>query len=120
MRYFQSTRLLVGISWLTLVVAGVVSGDLVFDLVFEPPITTDTAGTGPASEEPDNGAEHVLMPSQSAHSRIGLSPLPWTSHIIPITFVPDSLPAQESVLSRPELSDSSASRGPTFLLALRI
>ena len=53
---------LIGLLTLTLCLWSV--GDLVVDLAFEAPIEAiDLQG---AAEEPDNAAEHVLMPSQRA------------------------------------------------------
>jgi hypothetical protein len=50
-------------SWLALMLAVVITGDFVEDLVFEPMDFSDTSGMVPLSEEPD---EHVLMPSPKA------------------------------------------------------
>lgn len=50
------------IGWLTLLISLWTTGDLVHDLSFEEPnVATDTQAT---AEEPDNAAEHLLMPSQ--------------------------------------------------------
>lgn len=49
------------ISWLALLVSASNTADLVIDLVFEEPeVTADVRAT---TEEPDNAAEHLLMPS---------------------------------------------------------
>ena len=48
--------------WLTLLICLGTTGDLVHDLAFEEPnVAADTQAT---AEEPDNAAEHLLMPSQ--------------------------------------------------------
>ncbi len=52
------------IRWLAIVACVWTTGDLVFDLVFEEAdVVTDIQTT---NEEPDNAAEHVLMPSPRA------------------------------------------------------
>ena len=52
------------IGWLTLLICLWTTGDLVIDMVFEEPdMVADTHAT---AEEPDNAAEHLLMPSQRA------------------------------------------------------
>lgn len=52
------------IGWLALLTCLWTTGDLVVDLVFETP---DTASDAAASaEEPNNAAEHLLMPSERA------------------------------------------------------
>lgn len=54
------------IGWLAILICVWTSGDRVIDLVFEEPdVVADTRAT---TEEPDNAAEHVLMPSQRAGS----------------------------------------------------
>lgn len=54
------------IGWCTLLLCLWSTGDLVVDLAFEAPETiTDLQAT---TEEPDNAAEHVLMPSARADS----------------------------------------------------
>lgn len=54
------------IGWLTLLICVWTTGDLVIDLVFEEPdVAADTHAT---AEEPDNAAEHLLMPSQRVGS----------------------------------------------------
>jgi len=52
------------IGWLAILACVWTTGDQVFDLVFEEPdVVADIQAT---SEEPDNAAEHVLMPSPRA------------------------------------------------------
>ena len=54
------------IGWLTLLICMWTAGDLVIDLVFEEPdVAVDIHAT---SEEPDNAAEHLLIPSQRGGS----------------------------------------------------
>lgn len=49
------------IGWLAILACVWTSGDRVFDLAFEAPdVVADTQAT---TDEPDNAAEHVLMPS---------------------------------------------------------
>lgn len=49
-------------SWLALAICLSTTGDFVIDLVFEEPDVA--ADVQAATEEPDNPAEHLLMPSQ--------------------------------------------------------
>lgn len=49
------------IGWLALLVCLWTTGDRVIDLVFEEPDVASEADT--SAEEPDNAAEHLLMPS---------------------------------------------------------
>ncbi|MDP3091085.1 MAG: hypothetical protein Q8N04_10420 [Nitrospira sp.] len=49
------------IGWLALLPCLWTTGDLVVDLVFEAPDVTSNADA--SAEEPDNAAEHLLMPS---------------------------------------------------------
>lgn len=59
----MASRMLV-IGWLTLLISAFTMADLVVDLVFEEPdVTVDLPAT---TEEPENAAEHLLMPSQRA------------------------------------------------------
>ena len=52
------------IGWLALLVSAYTTADLVIDLAFEEPeLTTDAQA---ATEEPDNAAEHLLIPSPRA------------------------------------------------------
>lgn len=54
------------IGWLAILLCVWTAGDQVIDLVFEEPdVVADTRAT---AVEPDNAAEHVLMPSQRAGS----------------------------------------------------
>ena len=60
-RHPMSSMLIV--SWLALLLSGVTTGDLVVDLVFEQ-VEADASGFSVLpSEEPENSAEHVLLPS---------------------------------------------------------
>ena len=62
----QISRSVAVIAWVTLAASLVITGDLVIDLAFEEAeiLTSADASAGP--EEPDNAAEHILMPSQKA------------------------------------------------------
>ena len=63
---FQITSRMMVIGWLALLLCGWTAGDRVIDLAFEEPdVAADTQAT---AEEPDNAAEHVLMPSQRVGS----------------------------------------------------
>jgi hypothetical protein len=54
------------IGWVAILICVRTSGDRVIDLAFEAPdVVADTQAT---TDEPDNGAEHALMPSQRAGS----------------------------------------------------
>ena len=65
------------IGWLAILACVWTAGDRVFDLVFEvPDLVADTQA---ATDEPDNAAEHVLLPSQRASS----------SASDPVTVAPD-------------------------------
>lgn len=68
MSYRSAPHILV-IGWLTLLICVWTTGDLVFDLVFEEPNVTADAPT--TVEEPDNAAEHLLMPSPRTDSSAG-------------------------------------------------
>ena len=54
------------IVWLSILACVWTAGDRVFDLVFEEPDLV--ADTQAATDEPNNAAEHVLMPSPRADS----------------------------------------------------
>jgi hypothetical protein len=54
------------VGWLAILICLWTSGDLVIDLVFEEPDMV--ADNNVTTEEPDNAAEHLLMPSQRADS----------------------------------------------------
>lgn len=54
------------IGWLAILLCAWTAGDQVFDLVFEEPdLVADVQAT---TDEPDNAAEHVLIPSSRADS----------------------------------------------------
>ena len=56
------------IGWFTLLICLSTTGDLVIDLAFEEPnVAAETHAT---AEEPDNAAEHLLMPSQRVGSSV--------------------------------------------------
>jgi hypothetical protein len=62
MMHLRTRFPLLVLSWLALAVCLSTTGDFVIDLVFEEPDVTADAQA--ATEEPDNPAEHLLMPSQ--------------------------------------------------------
>ena len=87
------------IGWLTLLISLWTTGDLVHDLAFEEPnVATDTQAT---AEEPDNAAEHLLMPSQ----RVGNS----TTDVVAAA-PPADLDALSTALT---LTDNAALRAAT-------
>ncbi len=108
------------VGWLAILLAGIITADLVVDVAFESPEINVGSGAGPVSEEPDNSAEHVLMPSQRGdhlgdftpvhlNAPIAGSILPLQLHLVHATGWPPAY-----------FSDFSSPRGPSFLLALRI
>lgn len=117
---FKTAQLFVLLSWLAIFLVGVVSGDRVVDVAFEAPEFSDRSGAGPVSEEPDNSAEHVLMPSSTTDHRAGFTALQVVSHIDATIISPEPALSHLSGMSRPESRYSSRSRAPSFLLALRI
>lgn len=104
-------------TWLALLLIGVIAGDFVEDLAFEPAEVSDSAGTVPASEEPD---EHVLMPSPRVDHVEGVPGLAFS--------MPADVPASsfEPRLSRVSqlpcsyLKESSRPRPPSSVQVLRI
>jgi hypothetical protein len=63
---FQITSHMMVIGWFALLLCGWTAGDGVIDLAFEEPDVA--ADTRPTAKEPDNIAEHMLMPSQRVGS----------------------------------------------------
>ena len=64
--HFRIAPHMLVIGWVAILACVWTSGDRVFDLAFETPdVVADTQAT---TDEPDNAAEHVLMPSQRAGS----------------------------------------------------
>ena len=104
-------------TWLALLLIGVIAGDFVEDLAFEPAELSDSAGTVPASEEPD---EHVLMPSPRVDHVEGVPGLAFS--------MPADVPASSferrlfrvSQLSYSYLKESSRPRPPSSVQVLRI
>ena len=62
----QISRSVAVIAWVTLAASLVITGDLVIDLAFEEAEIQTSADASAGPEEPDNAAEHILMPSQKA------------------------------------------------------
>ncbi len=121
MAQFKTAPLFLTITWLAIVLAGVISGDLVVDLSFESSPLSGVSGAEPISEEPDNSAEHVLMPSPAGDSSAGATPLQLISQFDATVIPPEpSSLSYVSGMSVPASSYASRSRPPSFLLALRI
>ena len=121
MARFKTAPLFLTVTWLAIVLAGVISGDLVVDLSFESSALSDVSGAEPISEEPDNSAEHVLMPSPAGDSSAGATPLQLISQFDATGISPK--PSSLSYVfgrSFPASSYASRFRPPSFLLALRI
>lgn len=108
------------VSWLAILLAGLVSGDLVVDLVFESSALSGMVEANPLPEEVDSSAEHVLMPTPGADSRMSGSHVQFVSPIDTIAISPEASLSPVSSLMRVNVSHSSQARGPSFLLALRI
>ena len=62
----EISRCVAVIAWVTLAASLVITGDLVIDLAFEEAEIQTSADASAGPEEPDNAAEHILMPSQKA------------------------------------------------------
>ena len=87
----MTPRMLV-IGWLSILLCAWTAGDQVFDLVFEEP--DRAADVQATTDEPDNAAEHVLMPSPRADSSATDAVMvvfdleafsvvgPWTGHTV--------------------------------------
>jgi hypothetical protein len=113
----HSTPQFLVMTWLALLLIGVITGDFVEDLAFEPAELSDSAGTVPTSEEPD---EHVLMPSQRADQGAGFTFLHVSS---PAEGVIQVLPPCTSHITRSfsaSLIEFNTHPPPCFLLPLRI
>ena len=106
------------IGWLTLLICLETTGDLVHDLAFEEPnVATDTHAT---AEEPDNAAEHLLMPSQ----RVGSSTADVVAAAPPADL--DAISTALTVMGNAALRAASSNYQPPptrplyFLVPLRI
>jgi hypothetical protein len=67
------------IAWIAIFLSVWATGDLVIDLVFEePPVA---AGTSQPIDEPDNAAEHILLPATTAGG--SLTVLKWDTGLDP-------------------------------------
>lgn len=107
------------VGWLAILLAGIITADFVVDVAFESPEISDGSGVGPVSEEPDNSAEHVLMPSQRGDHLGDFSPV----HLIApvdVSILPLQPHLHATGLPFAYFSYFSSPRGPSFLLALRI
>lgn len=107
------------IGWLALLICLWTTGDRIIDLVFEEPdVAADSAAS---TEEPDNAAEHVLMPSERAnHSPAGT--LLTAAPAIDLDAASIALAAPEEATPRaaPPLHYPPRNRPVSFLLPLRI
>lgn len=118
MRRLTSLRSLC-FGWLALVLCLSSAADLVFDLAFETPDVAEEEGA--ASSEPDNAAEHVLMPSPRGDG----ASIPVTSHPVAILDLLSTV-ALLSVFDGGELESCStspplpSSRAVSFNVPLRI
>ncbi len=112
------SRILI-VSWLALLLAGITTGDLVVDLVFEQVEAAVPGASLFPSEDPENSAEHVLLPSPRIRHIDGSSlPLPMTIANPVILSSPD-LPA-DSGGSHHYLRASLYPRSPASIQVLRI
>jgi hypothetical protein len=102
-------------TWLALLLIGVITGDFVEDLAFEPVELDDSAGTVPASEEPD---EHMLMPSPRVPHVEGIAGLAFS---MPADTAASSLEPRLSRVSQLPCSyQKESSRPPSSVQVLRI
>ena len=108
------------IAWLTLVVALVITGDLVMDLAFEGPDLSASADGAPISEEPDNPAEHILMASQKADSPAGIAWPAWAWVAFEAILISTCLPSLSSTRAAPAHERPPRSSPVPLLLPLRI
>ena len=108
------------IAWLTLVVAFVITGDLVMDLAFEEPDLSTSVDGAPISEEPDNPAEHVLMASQKADSPAGMAWPAWAWIALEAILISACLPSLPSTRAAPAHERPPRSSPVPLLLPLRI
>ena len=106
------------IGWLALLICVWTTGDRVIDLVFEEPdVAADTPAT---ADEPDNAAEHLLMPSQRAGNSAAdaITAAPATdldAFSIAVTVTDNAAPGAAPSLHRPPRS-----RPVSFSAPLRI
>ncbi len=108
------------IAWLTLAISLVITGDLVMDLGFEEPILSTSADASSVPEEPENAAEHILMPSQKTEAP---SEIAWQTGISPgVQTVSTSTYLPSPVLQRAgPIHERPPRSNPTpLLLPLRI
>ena len=115
----KSFRSLLAITWLALLITVVVTGDWVIDLVYEPVATTSDAAT--ETEEPDNAAEHMLMPSPKGSGPVVATLLAGISTDFEATFMAPS-PMESATALRADSYDGCLRRSniPAFILPLRI
>src|SRR5687768_10392620 len=117
----KSVRSILVISWLALLISVAVTGDTVIDLVFEQPDLATTSDAAPAPEEPDNAAEHLLMPSQRGDGPVGVSLLAGISADFEVSFIaPYPTDSAAAVRADPHNEWPIRSSPVSFLLPLRI
>ncbi len=108
------------IAWLTLAISLVITSDLVMDLGFEEPILSTSADASSIPEEPENAAEHILMPSQKTEAP---SDMAWPAGISPVvqaTFLSTYLPSPVMQRAGPIHERPPRSSPVPLLLPLRI
>ncbi|MDP9132879.1 MAG: hypothetical protein M3M98_07085 [Nitrospirota bacterium] len=108
------------IAWLTLAISLVITGDLVMDLAFEGPDLSTSADASSIPEEPENAAEHILMPSQKTEAPSGIG---WPAGISPAVqtaFLSTYLPSPVMQRAGPIPDRRTRSSPLPLLLPLRI
>lgn len=108
------------IAWLTLVVSLMITGDLVMDLAFEEPDLSTSADASPIPEEPDNAAEHILMPSQKADRSAEIAWLAGMSAAFEATLIFTCIPSLVIARVGPTHKRPPRSSPVPLLLPLRI
>lgn len=106
--------------WLAIFLACMVSADLVVDMGFESIYLNGDSGAAPVSEEADNSAEHVLLPSIKVDHAGNFISYPSVSPVeTTFLLVPHHL-FEILEYSRHPINKLASARGPSFLLPLRI
>jgi hypothetical protein len=108
------------IAWLALALSLAMTGDLVIDLVFEEPDLSTTADASSMPEEPDNAAEHILMPSQKTDSPGGIAWPAWAWVAFEVILMSVCLPSLPSKRAAPLHERLPCSSPVPLLLPLRI
>ncbi len=108
------------IGWLAIFLACVVSADLVVDMGFESMDFSSDFGAAPVSEETDNSAEHVLLPSYKADPAGNFISYPSVSPVETTFFLLPHHLFEIIGCPRQPINKFASPRGPSFLLSLRI